>query len=139
MHYGRYGAKNITSVMHYGRYGAKKITSVMHYGRYGAKNITSVMHYGRYEICSITSVMHYGRITDVMPPAHCALLRKIYALQRLQTWHDGQVPCQQGLSLFSANLDNHNPRYNDLSQHYGRYYYVAPPQKWPFFGLNLAP
>ena len=48
MHYGRYGAKNITSVMHYGRYGAKNITSVMHYGRYGAINITSVMHDGRY-------------------------------------------------------------------------------------------
>ena len=48
MHYGRYGAKNITSVMHYGRYGAINITSVMHYGRYGAINITSVMHDGRY-------------------------------------------------------------------------------------------
>ena len=38
----------------------------MHYGRYGAKKITSVMHYGRHEICSITSVMHYGRITDAL-------------------------------------------------------------------------
>ena len=40
MHYGRYGAKNITSVMHYGRYGAINITSVMHDGRYGRDGST---------------------------------------------------------------------------------------------------
>ena len=61
----------------------------MHYGRYGAKNITSVMHYGRYGANFITSVMHYGRYART----RCALLRKIYALQRLETWPDGHVPC----------------------------------------------
>ena len=46
MHYGRYGAKNITSVMHYGRYGAINITSVMHDGRYGRDGSTGGVVWG---------------------------------------------------------------------------------------------